>query len=300
MVGPGTGLEYVAAGFGALLSALVVARQLFGEEGILSTGWNKRQRAIQVLRNRYPEFDSAYRKVDNPHWKGLWEWVSIFTASGAPQGFVALILFFPEVKEPGQLWLAVLGVGFILWFASSWIGVRARRYERSSAPLSDADVSRLGRFRFVEGRLVMTWFNFPLHTLILTIPAIVSQVSSTSPNPSLIESYALAIASAVGMSILIGLSTVRTLSVIGGASYADFRNRTHEVPRVRVSLKEWAGGKSTVTGSLLAIGGECVVQTDDGFVERVDWEHLGRLAVQAPSQAQAAGVSGNADSRPIG
>jgi hypothetical protein len=268
-------LTFLAIAVGAVASALVILNQLFGSEGLLSTGWNKRERALRVLRGKYPSFDEIYRKVDSYKPKGTRAIVVIILAAVIPQASTFVFLALPFLKQPLNTTLYVLAVGGSFWFSSTWIAGQAGKYEHLGRPMSDRETLNLTRLRYIQGRMVLVWLNIPVLTVSLSI------VNLTSPITATAESSVLAIGAAILFSVLFGLATIQSLSAIGGATYADFKLRTSTIPKVRLSLKGSAGGPHTLTGTLLEIGTECVLQTDDRFVEHVDWQHLGRLSVEA-------------------
>lgn len=275
-----TGLTYLGIALGLLVSALVLARQLFGDEGVLSTGWNKQIRAVRVLRGRYKEFNSVYRSIDNYRPPKKWLWAFILSSAVIPQLPFLVLLAIPAIKFPVYLLVFVISSGAGVWVASLSIFERVRKFEHLTSPLTESQSKYLTKLRFVQGRLVLGWLQVPFVVLVSAAQGIQSANSV-----SVVETYAASLIGVTVLGILFAFATIDSLSAIGGSTYTDFRNKTATLPRVRVSLRESAGGKSSVTGSLLEIGSECVVRTADNFEERLDWRDLGRLAVEAAPDA---------------
>jgi hypothetical protein len=287
----GISLDYFAVAVGLIVSGLVIGRQLFGDDGLLSTGWNKRERAIRIIRGRYPDFDAIYRKIDTYRPPKHWGVMLAIATGFIPQIPFLLIVSFPNLKQPTNVFVFITGTGIGVWLVSIYIATRARKFETLTRPLSSSETNRLTRLRFLQGRLVLGWYNFPIQAVSLGIGGIIAATAISS-----IETYSLTIAAGMLFALLVGFATIDSLSAIGGAAYSDFRNRTTTVPKVRVSLKDSAGGEPTVTGLLLAIGSECIIRTGDNFEERIDWQHLGRLAVEAMPTQPVSALPGPAQS----
>lgn len=276
MIDVSAALDDLAYVLGAVASVALVANQIFGTGGLLDTGWSSRVRAIAVLRLQFPEFGKMYSDVSVARPKGWTAQALIFASSFAPLVLSQAIIHIPGASSPEALLATGASIAALFIGLSGWTAKLGSRLESRTDALSDSDRVRLRVARFLQGRLVLVWINFPIF-----LAGSTAQLLARPVTPDTVWLLGLSLALAVGGTLWFAFATMESLMAIEDAVYVDFLHTAKVEPRVRVSLRDAAGGHHTVRGKLRYLGKECVVDDEEGFTERLMWHQVARLATSS-------------------
>ena len=279
MVDVGTDLEFAAITIGFVSTSIVIVTQLFGTGGVLDFGWSTRVKTVARLRSTYDGFDALFKKMSATRPHGTAERVLYFSTAFIPIFFsLGVTYLVPRADDNLVVLGLVLVLGISFWLVSDVVASRAGQLRTGQLPLTEPQRVRLHRLRFLEGRMVLGWLNPPIYLL-----SAAATILFGSPSTSDLDLALVGIAAVILLTLLFGRSAIRALMELEGAVFSDFLSESHASISARVSLRDAAGGHSTVEGSLTGLAELCAIRDDKGFDEWIPWHHIGRVSFKSSS-----------------
>ena len=294
MVDAATALEYAAIAIGFFSTILVLVTQLFGTGGVLDFGWSVRVRTVSRLRSELPEFERLFKRMSSTQAHGVGENALYWSTAFIPVYYsLAVTYLIPRPEQLIVILVLVLVTEVPFWFLSDKVAGWAGQLRTGKLPLTEPQRTRLHRLRFLEGRMVLGSLNPPLYLLSSAFAVLISP-----PSPGDFQLAIAGVGVAIVLSLLFGRSAIRALMQLEGAVYSDFLSEWQKPVVVRASLRDSAGGHSTVEGSLTGLADQLVIRDEKGFDEWIHWHHISRISIRSSDSTHPSAVPGSQKESP--